>query len=106
MAEAREATPAAGPPSLAYQDDEAVHVMPLRGPVTLIGRSATAGLLLDHPSVARRHALLTIETDGMHVYDEGSLTGIWVNGAHVKESRLRDGDELIVGDFHLFVVAP
>jgi hypothetical protein len=91
---------------LAHRDDEG-EVRRFRvGPGwTRIGRSATADVRLDHPSVSRRHALIVSEPpDSLRVLDDRSLNGIFLNGDVVEWARLEDGDELAVGRYRLFVL--
>ena len=72
---------------------------------TRIGRSATADIRLDDPSVSRRHALIVSEKpDSLRVLDDRSLNGVFLNGDIVDWGRLGDGDELAIGRFRLFVL--
>lgn len=72
---------------------------------TRIGRSAAADLRLDDPSVSRRHALVVAEPGKeLHVLDDRSLNGVLVNGRTVEWGPLRDGDELAIGRFRLYVL--
>jgi predicted nucleic acid-binding Zn-ribbon protein len=72
---------------------------------TRIGRSVTADVRLDDPSVSRRHALVVSETgEALRVLDDRSLNGVFVNGDLVEWGRLADGDELAIGRFRLFVL--
>jgi FHA domain/Zinc-ribbon containing domain len=90
---------------LAYRDDDRTHVLPIRPGWTRIGRSVAADVRLDDPSVSRRHALIVSEADqSLRVLDDRSLNGVFVNGELVEWGKLRDGDELTVGRYHLFVL--
>jgi predicted nucleic acid-binding Zn-ribbon protein len=72
---------------------------------TRIGRSATADLRFDDPSVSRRHALIVSEKPkALRVLDDRSLNGVRVNGVKVEWARLVDGDELEIGRYRLFVL--
>jgi hypothetical protein len=71
---------------------------------TRIGRSATADVRLDDPTVSRRHALIVRTAEGLRALDDRSLNGLFVNGRRVEWARLADGDELEVGRFRLYVV--
>lgn len=72
---------------------------------TRIGRSVSADLRLDDPSVSRRHALVVSEpTQPLRVLDDRSLNGVYVNGEGVEWGRLDDGDELAVGRFRLYAL--
>jgi pSer/pThr/pTyr-binding forkhead associated (FHA) protein len=72
---------------------------------TRIGRSVTADIRLDDPSVSRRHALVVSEPgEALRVLDDRSLNGVFVNGEVVEWGRLDDGDELAIGSFRLFAL--
>lgn len=72
---------------------------------TRIGRSVSADIRLDDPSVSRRHALVVSEPGkSLRVLDDRSLNGVFVNGEEVEWGRLGDGDELVVGSFCLFAL--
>jgi hypothetical protein len=103
--EARELMPQSGP-CLAFQDDDGeLHVVAIERGWTRIGRSLTADLRLDDPSVSRRHALIVAEPGRpLRVLDDRSLNGVFLNGETVEWARLRDGDELAVGRYSLYVL--
>lgn len=91
---------------LAYRPDgdEVLHHEIVRG-WTRIGRSVSADLRLDDPSVSRRHALIVSEPgQPLRVLDDRSLNGVLVNGGSTEWSRLEDGDELTIGSFRLFAL--
>lgn len=72
---------------------------------TRIGRSVTADVQLDDPSVSRRHALIVSEPDeSLRVLDDRSLNGVFVNGDLIEWGKLADGDELSIGRYRLFAV--
>jgi len=86
-------------------DDGEIEIFPIAQGWTRIGRSATADIRLDDPSVSRRHALIVCEQpDSLRVLDDRSLNGIFLNGDIVEWSRLCDGDELAIGRFRLFAL--
>jgi predicted nucleic acid-binding Zn-ribbon protein len=72
---------------------------------TRIGRSITADVRLDDPSVSRRHALVVSEPgEALRVLDDRSLNGVFVNGESIEWGRLADGDELAIGRYRLFAL--
>lgn len=72
---------------------------------TRIGRSVSADIRLDDPSVSRRHALIVSEPgEPLRVLDDRSLNGVFVNGDTVEWGRLADGDELTIGRYRLFTL--
>ncbi len=91
---------------LAYAGgDQAPTLFELAEGWTRIGRSATADLRLDDPTVSRRHALVVrTETDELRALDDRSLNGLFVNGKRVEWAPLADGDELEIGRYRLYVI--
>ncbi len=86
-------------------EDEEVRVFSIKPGWTRIGRSATADIRLDDPSVSRRHALIVSEQpDSLRVLDDRSLNGVFLNGEIVDWGRLGDGDELAIGRYRLFAL--
>ena len=67
----------------------------------LIGRHASADIRIPDMSVSRYHAMLTV-TDGVWtIRDMGSKSGVFVNGAPVREARLRENDVISLGSRRL-----
>jgi hypothetical protein len=87
---------------VAFERDDRVHVVPLQEGWTRIGRSLSAHLRFDDPTVSRRHALLHRDATGARVLDDRSLNGVFLNGERVDWHELEDGDEISVGAFDLF----
>jgi pSer/pThr/pTyr-binding forkhead associated (FHA) protein len=86
-------------------DDGEIEIFPIAQGWTRIGRSATADIRLDDPSVSRRHALIVSEKpDSLRVLDDRSLNGVFLNGEIVEWGRFADGDELAIGRFRLFAL--
>lgn len=72
---------------------------------TRIGRSVSADVRLDDPSVSRRHALIVSEPgEPLRVLDDRSLNGVFVNGDLVEWGKLIDGDELTIGRYRFFAL--
>jgi hypothetical protein len=70
-----------------------------------IGRSRSADIRLDDPTVSRRHAVIVRTPEGeLRVLDDRSMNGILVNGEQVDWSPLSDGDELQIGRYTLSVI--
>jgi predicted RNA-binding Zn-ribbon protein involved in translation (DUF1610 family) len=91
---------------LAFQDDDGeIVAFSIEHGWTRIGRSPNADLRLDDPSVSRRHALLVAEADKpLRVLDDRSLNGLVLNGETVEFGPLKDGDELAIGRYSLYVL--
>lgn len=70
-----------------------------------IGRSRSADIRLDDPTVSRRHAVIVQTPEGeLRVLDDRSMNGIRVNDEPVDWSPLADGDELQIGRYTLSVI--
>lgn len=89
---------------LVYREGNDVRVVPLAREWTRIGRSLAADVRFDDPTVSRRHALIVRQPDGVRVLDDRSLNGVFVNGERVEWRTLLDGDEIVVGRYHLHFV--
>ena len=101
---AREALVRAGD-YLAFETDERVQVVPLQDGWTRVGRSLSAHIRLDDPTVSRRHALVYRSDDGAKVLDDRSLNGVFHNGSPVELAHLEDQDVISVGRFNLYFIA-
>jgi predicted RNA-binding Zn-ribbon protein involved in translation (DUF1610 family) len=105
LADEREKLPKAGHCLVLQDEDGEVRSFPIERGWTRIGRSLTADLRLDDPSVSRRHALIVAEPGKpLRVLDDRSLNGVFLNGETVEWAALHDGDELAVGRYKLFVL--
>jgi DNA-binding winged helix-turn-helix (wHTH) protein len=62
------------------------HEVILSSAETVLGRDPTAGIYVDHPSVSRRHARISIASDGVTLQDLGSRNGTFLNGRRVEGS--------------------
>ena len=65
---------------------------------TTIGRSPDNLVLLDHTSVSKHHAMITLEGDDYKLWDLHSTNGTQVNGKKVVIAHLRNNDEIRFGD--------
>ena len=100
--EAREAVEADGE-YLAYeQEDGRLRVALLKDGWTRIGRSLSADIRFDDPTVSRRHAMVHRGDGATRILDDRSLNGVFVNGDRVDMRPLEDGDEITIGRFHLY----
>ncbi len=64
----------------------------------VIGRSSELDMVLVEDMVSRKHAKITVATDGkISIEDLGSTNGTFVNGEKVKQSRLKEGDRILIG---------
>ena len=56
---------------------------------TIIGRSQESGIVLNHISIARRHARLTIDSGQLFIEDLGSASGTYVDGKRLPPNSSR-----------------
>ncbi len=86
---------------LVFHDAGTIRSVPVPSNSMRIGRSLSAELRFEDPTVSRRHAVLLVEDDGVRVLDDRSLNGVFVNGERVLSQILRDGDEIVIGRYRL-----
>lgn len=63
----------------------------------LVGREANCNVMVPHPSVSRRHALLKRKQDVFFVVDQGSANGTFVDSRRIVDAALREGSMLRFG---------
>jgi hypothetical protein len=64
----------------------------------VIGRDASAGIVLDDPEASRRHAAASVEGASVRVEDLGSTNGTFVNGERITAARtVSEGDRVRIG---------
>ena len=73
---------------------------------TLLGRDPAADLVVNDPSVSRRHAVIERRAQAWVVVDQRSANGTWVNGARMDEALLQGGEQLRLGAVAFEVVLP
>jgi pSer/pThr/pTyr-binding forkhead associated (FHA) protein len=90
---------------LIIEDDEgSTTVVPLASDAITIGRQQGNTIQLTEKNVSRRHARLYPESDGWVIEDLGSYNGVKVNNDAVDgRTRLREGDVVEIGDYHLAI---
>ncbi|MBR8830701.1 MAG: Vitamin B12 import ATP-binding protein BtuD [Chroococcopsis gigantea SAG 12.99] len=66
----------------------------------LLGRDSTATLVLDAPTISRRHATIDRDNQGRYIVKDYSANGVFINGQKVSgEGVLNRGNILRVGPF-------
>ena len=91
---------------LAYDDGERVRVVTLQEGWTRLGRSLSAHIRFDDPTVSRRHALVHCDAGAVRVLDDRSLNGVFLNGERVEWHEMADGDRITIGAFDLHYICP
>ena len=68
-------------------------------PILLLGRHPECDIQLNSRKVSRRHCCIAQVNKYLVVRDLGSTNGIRINDVRVLEGRLKDQDELTIGNF-------
>src|SRR5436190_6562606 len=84
------------PLQIHYVDLGVQRIADLRGEMS-IGRTEGNDLVLNHPSVSRKHAKFEVRADKWWIVDLKSTNGVKVNGNLVTESQVVAGDKISVG---------
>ena len=81
-----------------------LRLIPLKGEAivvdadeALVGREANCNVVVPHPSVSRRHALIKRKQDVFFVVDQGSANGTFVDSKRIVDATLKDGGVLRFG---------
>jgi predicted RNA-binding Zn-ribbon protein involved in translation (DUF1610 family) len=101
LAESRDALEREGD-YVAYEEDGRLRIVQLEESWTRIGRSLSADIRFDDPTVSRRHAMIHRADGAVRILDDRSLNGVFLNGERVDMRALSDGDEVTIGRFHLY----
>ncbi len=76
----------------------------LRRPRTVVGRQVGCNLRLPSAEVSRRHCLLLVGDNDLHVEDMNSVNGTYVNDvAAIGRQQVNPGDRLQIGPFKFVV---
>ncbi|MEM9303230.1 MAG: FHA domain-containing protein [Pseudomonadota bacterium] len=73
---------------------------------TVIGRQSDCDVCLPSDEVSRRHAQITLTSEGLFVEDLDSANGTFVNGRRVKREKIEPGDELKLDTVRFLVQSP
>lgn len=68
---------------------------------TVAGRGAEAAIFLPDVTVSREHVRFSVDSSGLSMSDLASTNGTYVNGERLTAGMLKEGDQLMVGKFHL-----
>src|SRR5437868_10442146 len=83
-----------------YVDMGVPRVTDLAGELS-VGRTEGNDLVLNHPSVSRKHARFEVRGDDLWIVDLKSTNGVKVNGNLITESQVAAGDKLLIGSVQL-----
>jgi hypothetical protein len=77
------------------------HRYVLNSAVCIIGRSENCDLIIDDPSVSRRHCVIVQSNSRYVVFDFKSSNGVSFKGESVFQKELNDGDVFAIGDHEI-----
>lgn len=88
-----------------YRGNELIGEHAFDRDIVKIGRLASAHLKLDDAKVSRIHAVIEATADGQDyaVIDMGSTEGTVLNGTRISKEKLKDGDEIRLGDSRIVI---
>jgi hypothetical protein len=72
---------------------------------SVLGASTDCDLLVNHPTVSRRHVQVTPTDQGLHVLDLASKNGTWIGTVRVQERVVGYGESIRLGQVELRVEA-
>ena len=82
--------------------DEPMVRYPITRSTCRLGRSKNNEIILRDTSISRRHAEIHRDTgDEFSLIDLNSLNGVFVNGEKIGKYKLKEGDEIEIGDVEL-----
>lgn len=68
------------------------------GKVIVMGRGNQCDIVIDHPTISRKHAEISFSWNGAFVKDLGSANGVYCNDVRIEGTyKLRDRDEIRLG---------
>ena len=77
----------------------------LREGPTVVGRALDCDIVINHESVSRRHARITVDGDRARIVDLSSSSGLFVNGERIADADLAPGQVLWFGSVEATVEA-
>jgi pSer/pThr/pTyr-binding forkhead associated (FHA) protein len=69
-----------------------------------IGRADANDIVIDSPAISNSHAKIITFNKAAYIQDLGSTNGTCVNGIKNQHQRLREGDQVKIGDY-IFTIA-
>ncbi len=85
-----------------YLDLGVSRVTDLNGETT-VGRTEGNSIILNHPSVSRKHAKFETRNETWWIIDLKSTNGVKINGTLVAEAQVNAGDTILIGSVQLDV---
>src|SRR5262245_8653529 len=69
----------------------------VQGDRALVGRDPTADIVVNDPSVSRRHAIVERRPEGWAIFVQRSANGTWLDNHRVEQALLASGQQLRLG---------
>ncbi len=73
----------------------------LRQEIVTIGRGGENDIQLIDTTVSQRHAQFLVSADSLFIIDMDSTNGTYVNGQRITRHRLKNGDQVMIGQHQL-----
>ena len=86
---------------LIYQDGDTPQTHTFATGEVIIGRTEDCQIILQDPSISRKHAKVVVDQTGVRVLDLKSKNGTKLNGTQIMEAVLKNGDRLHLGKFQI-----
>lgn len=61
---------------------------------TLVGRTQSCGIIIDHPSISAIHAVIEVTPQKIMVYDMNSKNGVFINGKKIIAAEIKLADKI------------
>lgn len=72
---------------------------------TVIGADNSSDIVLNHPTVSKKHAeIVRDDTGQFHIYNRSKINKLQINGVEVSSAVLNDKDTLTIGAIKLQVI--
>jgi pSer/pThr/pTyr-binding forkhead associated (FHA) protein len=68
---------------------------------TVAGRGPDSAIFLPDVTVSREHVRFAVDASGLSMTDLGSTNGTYVNGQRLTAGMLKEGDQMMIGKYHL-----
>jgi len=78
---------------------------PLRGKTSL-GRHSDNDIFVNVDGISRKHAVISVLTDGLEIEDMDSSNGTYVNGKQITKSKIDIGDEIKLDNIRFLIQSP
>lgn len=72
--------------------------------ILTVGRADYNDLVIDSPAISHHHAKIITFNRTAYIEDMGSTNGTKVNGIKKQHQRLREGDQVTVGDYTFTII--